>query len=241
MGLLLILTIGLVAGIVSGIIGTGSSIMLVPVLAHVYGPKQAVPIMAAAAVLANISRVIAWWRELEWRPFAAYAVPGAPAAALGARTMLALPPHAVDATMAMFLLGMIPVRHWMAAHFVRLRLFHLAAAGTIIGFLTGIVAATGPADVPFFLGYGLTKGAFIGTEAAASLTVYATKTLTFSGSGALPLDMVVKALAVGASLMIGSFVARPFVLRLAPGMFRYVMDALLLASGLSLLWSALSI
>ena len=48
MSLLFILAVGLVAGIVSGIIGTGSSIMLVPVLAYVYGPKEAVPIMAVA-------------------------------------------------------------------------------------------------------------------------------------------------------------------------------------------------
>lgn len=239
MGLLLILAIGLIAGVVSGIIGTGSSIMLVPVLAYVYGPKEAVPIMAVAAIMANVSRILAWWREVEWRAFAAYAVPGAPAAALGARTMLALPPRAVDAAMGVFLLSMIPVRHWMAANLVRLRLPHLTAAGAVIGFLTGIVAATGPADVPFFLGYGLTKGAFIGTEAAASLAVYATKAVTFSESGVLPLDVIARALCVGASLMVGAFVAKPFVLRLGPETFRYVMDGLLLVSGASLLWGAI--
>ena len=58
MGLLLILAIGLFAGVFSGIVGTGSSIMLVPVLSYVYGPKAAVPIMAVAAVMANISRVL---------------------------------------------------------------------------------------------------------------------------------------------------------------------------------------
>jgi len=174
-GLLLILGIGLFAGIVSGIIGTGSSIMLVPVLAHVYGPKAAVPIMAVAAVMANASRILVWWREIDWRACAAYAATGVPAAVLGARTMLVLPPRAVDAAMGVFLLSMIPARRWLAANLVSLRLTHLAAAGAVIGFLTGIVAATGPADVPFFIGYGLTKGAFIGTEAAASLAVYATQ------------------------------------------------------------------
>jgi len=38
MGLILVLIVGLVAGIFSGIVGTGSSIMLVPVLATIYGP-----------------------------------------------------------------------------------------------------------------------------------------------------------------------------------------------------------
>lgn len=65
MELILILIIGLLAGTISGIIGTGSSIILVPVLAYVYGPKEAVPIMAVAAVMANISRILAWWRDVD--------------------------------------------------------------------------------------------------------------------------------------------------------------------------------
>src|SRR5439155_3020502 len=47
-GFLFVLAVGLVAGTISGIVGTGSSIMLMPVLVYQYGPKQAVPIMAVA-------------------------------------------------------------------------------------------------------------------------------------------------------------------------------------------------
>ncbi len=238
MGLSLILMIGLLAGIISGIIGTGSSIMLVPVLAYVYGPKEAVPIMAVAAVMANIARILAWWRGVDWRAVAAYAVAGVPTAVLGARTMLVLPPRAVDAAIGVFLLLMIPGRRWLAANLIHLRLPHLAAAGACIGFLTGIVASSVPASVPVFIGYGLTKGAFIGTEAAASLVIYTAKTLTFQGSGALPFAVILKGLTVGASLMVGSFIAKPFLLRLTPEAFRHIMDALLVTSGLSLLWGA---
>jgi uncharacterized protein len=59
LGFLFILIVGLIAGTISGIVGTGSSIMLMPVLVYEYGPKQAVPIMAVAAVLANLSRILA--------------------------------------------------------------------------------------------------------------------------------------------------------------------------------------
>ena len=40
---LFVLAVGLLAGTISGIVGTGSSIMLVPVLAYEFGPKEAVP------------------------------------------------------------------------------------------------------------------------------------------------------------------------------------------------------
>ncbi|MEI6204441.1 MAG: sulfite exporter TauE/SafE family protein, partial [Enhydrobacter sp.] len=45
----LVLAIGTVAGLVSGIVGTGATIILLPVLALVFGPKSAIPIMAIVA------------------------------------------------------------------------------------------------------------------------------------------------------------------------------------------------
>src|SRR5258708_40273028 len=91
MGFLFVLIVGLIAGTISGIVGTGSSIMLMPVLVYQYGPKQAVPIMAVAAVVANFLRLLAWWRGVDWRAFPAHSVTGIPGAGLGARTLLALP------------------------------------------------------------------------------------------------------------------------------------------------------
>ena len=108
-----VLIVGLAAGAVSGIIGTGATIILLPVLVFQFGPKQAVPIMAIAGLMSNVAKVMAWWREVDWRAFAAYAIPGVPAAALGARTLLVLPSRVVDVALAAFFLVMIPTRHWL--------------------------------------------------------------------------------------------------------------------------------
>jgi uncharacterized membrane protein YfcA len=240
LNLLFVLAVGLVAGTVSGIVGTGSSIMLMPVLIYAYGPKQAVPIMAVAAVLANLSRILAWWREVDWRACAAYSITAIPAAALGARTLLALPSRVVDISIGVFLIAMVPLRHWLAHHQVKLSLWHLALGGAVIGFLTGIVVSTGPLSVPLFLFYGVTRGAFLATEAASSLGVYLSKSVTFERFGALTADIALQGLIAGSSLMLGAFIARRFVLRLQPDAFRLVMDAIMLAAGLSLLWSAAS-
>lgn len=240
MGVIFVLVVGLVAGIISGIVGTGSSIMLVPVLAYVYGPKEAVPIMAVAALMANISRILVWWREVDRRAFVAYAVPAAPAAVLGARTLLVLPSRAVDAAIGVFLLAMIPTRRRLAARDWRISLPQLSLVGAVMGFLTGIVVSTGPVTVPVFMAYGLAKGAFIGTEGAGSLAVYIAKTLTFGASGALPFDMLLKGLTVGAALMLGAFIAKPFVLRMRTDWFRTIMDGLMLVSGLWMVAQAVS-
>jgi len=237
---LFVLAVGLVAGTISGIVGTGSSIMLMPVLIYEYGPKQAVPIMAIAAVMANFSRILAWWREVDWRACAAYSAPAIPAAALGARTLLVLPSRTVDICIGLFLIAMVPARHWLARHRLTLSLWHLAIGGAVIGYLTGIVVSTGPLSVPLFLFYGLTKGAFLATEAASSLGIYVSKSVTFQRFGALPVEVGVQGLIAGASLMAGAFVAKRFVLRLEPEVFRRLMDVIMIVAGLSTLWTAFS-
>jgi uncharacterized membrane protein YfcA len=56
---LFVLVIGLAAGALSGIIGSGSSIILLPILVYQFGPKQAVPVMAIAALMSNVGKVLA--------------------------------------------------------------------------------------------------------------------------------------------------------------------------------------
>ena len=238
MGYLLVLCVGLLAGMLSGVIGTGSSMMLMPVLVMLFGPQQAVPIMAIAAILGNLGKVFAWWREVDWRACAAYCSTAVPGAALGVRTLLALPPHAVELALGLFFLAMVPTRRWLARRSIRFSLLHLALIGGAVGFLTGIVVSTGPITVPVFMSYGLVKGAFLATEAAGSLAVYGTKVAVFKHFGALPLHVVLDGLITGSALMAGSLAARHVVVRMSPNTFKLVVDGLMLSSGLSLLWAA---
>ena len=234
----LVLAVGLVAGTLSGIVGFGSSIMLMPVLVIAFGPLQAVPIMAIAAIMANLSRVVVWWRELDWRAIGAYAITGAPFGALGAATLVALPARFIEVVIGVFFLSMIVVRRWMAAHDLRLKPLHLALIGVPVGYLTGVAVSTGPLTAPIFLAAGLVKGAFIGSEAAATLAVYGAKTAVFGTLGALPPDIIVKGLITGSTLMAGAVIAKRFVLQMPAERFRLLMDGLMLASGLTLLGAA---
>jgi uncharacterized membrane protein YfcA len=237
MGYLLVLSVGVLAGTLSGVIGTGSSMLLKPVLDVLYGPQQAVPIMAIAAIMGNLGKVLSWWREIDWPACSAYCMTAVPGAALGVRTLLALPPHAVELALGVFFVAMVPTRRWLSRHEVRFSLLQLAMIGSVVGFLTGIVVSTGPITVPVFMGYGLLKGAFLATEAAGSLAVYGTKVVVFNHFGALPLHVVLDGLITGSALMSGTFVARRIVARMSPGTFKLVVDGLMLSSGLSLLWA----
>ena len=241
MSFIFVLAVGLVAGTLSGIVGTGSSIMLMPVLVYQYGPQAsgadhggrrrdgqpvAHPGLVARGRLARLRRL--FHHRHSGR------------SAFGARTLLALPSHAVDISIGLFLIAMVPARHWLARHQLKFSLWHMAIGGAVIGYITGIVVSTGPLSVPLFLFYGLSKGAFLATEAASSLGLYVSKSITFQRFGALTPDVALQGLIAGSSLMSGAFIAKRFVLKLDADMFRLVMDGIMLLAGVAMLWNAVS-
>ena len=239
MDYLIVLLVGVGAGTLGGVIGTGSSLILMPVLVIFFGAQQAVPIMAIGAMMGNLGRVITWREVIDWRACAAYAATAVPAAMLGVHTLLTLSQHTIELALGIFFISMIPVRRWIASRHIQFTAWHLALVGIPVGFLTGIMVSTGPITVPIFTLYGLERGAFLGTEAAASMLVYLAKVITFKGLDALPMSIVWQGLIVGSALMMGSFLARPIVLKMKPTQFKWMVDALMLLSGLSLVWAAM--
>ena len=235
----IVLALGLAAGTIGGIVGFGTSIVLLPALVIVFGPREAVPIMAITAILANASRMGVWWREVQWKVCAAYGCTAIPFAGLGATTLLKLSPRAVEMAMGVFFLAMIPGRRWLQTSRFKMKLWYFVPVGAVIGFLTGLVVSTGPINTPFFLAYGLVKGGFLATEAMSSLGMYISKSIVFQSFGALPWETAVKGLIVGSSVMVGSWLSKRIVLRMDAAHFKLVMDAMMLVAGLTMLVSAL--
>jgi uncharacterized membrane protein YfcA len=236
----LILICGLASGCLSGIVGTGAGVILLPILVFEFGPQQAVPIMAIAGVMGNIAKVASWWHDVKWRGFLAYSIPGAIGAALGANTLLILPPETATAFLGVFFLLMIPAHRILEARGISIGLAGLGVAGFAIGFLSGIALTTGPISIPVFAAFGLSKGALISTEAASALVVSVGKIAAFYQAGALPLPILTTGLLVGASVMAGALIGRSLLLRMSTRAFEIALDAMLFVAGVSMLWAALA-
>ncbi len=102
MSWLLIVAIDLGAGLISGIIGSGATTIVMPVLVLTFGPKAAVPIMAIASVLGNFSRIMVWWSAINWCAVSVYSIPAVPSAAIGAHFMLQLDSILLDIILGVF-------------------------------------------------------------------------------------------------------------------------------------------
>jgi uncharacterized membrane protein YfcA len=232
---LLLMGVAVGAGALSGLVGTGASLLLLPVLVPMFGAVEAIPIMAVAGFMANFSRALAWWRSIAWKAVLAYALPGMPAAALGAYTLVHLPAGWPEAMLGLFIMALVPIRRLATAKVPTAGVSHLALTGAVVGFLTGVFLSTGPLSVPAFLAFGLVRGAFIATEATASLLVQAAKIVSFREFGAITGENMLRGIFIGGALMAGTFLIRPLVARLGDHHFRSMMDAVTLISGAWLL------
>ena len=236
---LLIGICGIVAGAISGVVGTGSSIILLPVLSLAFGPKAAIPIMGIAAIAGNASRVLAWRRQINLRAFACYSVTAVPAAVLGVHTLWLMPAEVSNLCIGLFFFVLIGLRRAKRTRDLRLGPRQMALAGGMVGYLAGVVYSTGPLTIPIFAGFGLAKGALLATEAAASIAVHLTKTLAFGTVGGLPLTVLCNGLVVGVALAVGTFVGKRFVLGISEATFSLLIDIMLACAGLVMTVGAL--
>jgi uncharacterized membrane protein YfcA len=225
-------SLGLVAGVLGGVLGFGTTIILMPALVYFYGPMQTIPVIAITATVANISRIILWWRVIDWKACAVYSLTGIPAVVLGAHTLISLNERFIQLALGIFLIGLIPIRRWMRRQHFYLKLWQLSLVGALIGYLTGIVATTGAINTPFFLAYGLSKGAFLGTEAASTLSILFTKGITFHQLGILNAIAIIQGLLIGSAVMAGSILSKRIVLSLPERSFMLLMELVMLISGI---------
>ena len=229
--------ISIFAGVLSGIVGTGSSLILLPILVFAFGAKSAVPIMAIAAVLANLGRLLVWWVEIRWRPVIYYSITSIPAAAFGAMTLISMPETMGNIVLGFLFFGLIPARRFLKAYNIGRYPIHLAIAGAAIGFLTGIVASSGPLSLAVFSAFGLAKSALIASEAAASFFVYGSKISMFDQLGAVQGEIVIRGCIVGAGLIAGTFLAKHLLRRISHTKHESIIDVVLGLAGLSLVLS----
>lgn len=229
--------IGVLSGLISGIVGTGSSIILLPILAYIFGAKLAVPIMAIASIMGNISRVVMWRKELNVKAFLLFVSLGIPATVLGANTLWVMSPFLSNLCIGLFFLCLIPTRHYAKYRNLTLNAWQMVIAGGVLGYITGVVFSTGPLLLPIFNGFGLIKGALLATEAAASFAIYLTKSITFGALGVLQQNILIAGIAVGSSLIVGNYIGKTFVLKMSDRTFNLMLDAMLLVAGCSMLFS----
>jgi uncharacterized membrane protein YfcA len=192
--LTLALAAACVAGLVRGFAGFGSSLVLVPWLAALYGPRSAVPVALLVELLLAVPFVPPATRRVDWGRIRLLSVAAVATVPLGAVLLATVDPVAIRWAMSIVVVAAVGVLGlgWRYAGAPRPSL--TVATGAASGMLNGAVGLAGPPVVFYYLA---------GTDTArtmrASFTVFfawvdSLAMASFALTGTIGRDSVVLAL-----------------------------------------------
>jgi hypothetical protein len=229
--LALLLAVTLVGGTVAAVAGFGAAAILLPVLVALFGPREAIPILAVIGLVSNASRV-GFNRELvQWPIVGWFALGGVPAALIGGFLFAATPIDALTRLIGAFLLASVAWRRLRPAPSGVLGPRTFTVIGAVFAFASALVGSVGPVMAPFFLSAGLVKGAYIGTEAASSVVMQAAKLVAYGISALLtPLTLGI-GLVTTPAMVAGSWIGKRIVDRLPERIFTAIIEVALVVTG----------
>jgi uncharacterized membrane protein YfcA len=211
--------------------GFGGAAVLLPVQVAVFGVRDAVPILTVAQLIGNGSRVWFNRRELNWRVVAWFAAGGVPMALLGGYVFARAPLSALTRLLGLFLLLTVVWRRLRPRQTRPFPVAAFAGIGAGSSFLSALLGSVGPIMAPFFLAYGLVKGAYIGTEALATVVMHVFKLVAYQQTRLLNRHGVIAGLALGPIMIAGSFLGKRIVDRLPEKVFVAIIELVLVVAG----------
>src|SRR5512147_2021198 len=206
-------SVALVASTLAAVSGFGGAAVLLPVLVATFGVREAIPILTVAQLIGNGSRVWFNRRHLDWRVVAWFALGGLPTALLGGLLFARAPLAALTRILGVFLILIVVWRHARPNAIWRPSLPAFAGIGAGASFLSALLGSVGPLMAPFFLAYGLVKGAYIGTEALSTVVMHVTKLAIYEQTKILTLHALLVGLLLGPVMVFGSFAGKHILVR----------------------------
>lgn len=227
--------LALMAGVLSAVTGFGGAGILLPGLVWVLGAREAVVALTVAQIWGNLSRV--WFNrsELDWRLVRWFAWGAVPASVAGGLMFAAAPLRALTVLLGVALIGMVIGRRLLGSSYPKLGPRGFTGLGASVGLISALVGTAGPIAAPFFLGFGLVRGAYIGTEAATALLMHMVKSVVYGGTGVMSLASVGVGLLLGVNLLAGAYIGKRIVDRMPERVFTIGVELALIAAGIRLM------
>jgi hypothetical protein len=222
----------LLASTLAAVAGFGGAAVMLPILVWAFGVRDAVPLLTVAQLVGNASRVWFNRRELVLPVVGWFAVGAVPLAIVGGVVFATAPAPFLRRLLGAFLLVTVAYRHTRFGRNARVGLHGFVGVGAVFAFLSAILGSVGPLMAPFFLTYGLIKGAYIGTEALATVVMHVVKLGVYQGYSLLSLATLMTGLAIGAVMILGSFLGKRVLDRLPERVFPILIEAVLIITGL---------
>jgi uncharacterized membrane protein YfcA len=216
--------------LLSSVAGFGGGVLLLPVFTALFGLRVAVPMLTLTQVSSNAFRVFLNHRDLRWRLIGWFALGAVPLAVVGALLLAHAPLGPLKRLLGVFLIGVVIWRR-RNRHPRKPADRSFVAVGAASGLGSALLGSVGPLTAPFFLAYGLTRAAYIGTEAASALTMHITKIAAYGAGDLLTGRVLLFGVALTPATLAGAWVGKRIVGRISDRVFVMLVEIGLVAAG----------
>ncbi|MFI5912457.1 sulfite exporter TauE/SafE family protein [Dactylosporangium sp. NPDC051541] len=216
--------------LLSAVAGFGGGVLLLPVFSALFGLRVAVPMLTLTQVSSNASRMWLNRRDLRWPLIGWFALGAVPFAVGGGLLLAHAPLGALKRLLGAFLIGVVVWRR-RNPHPAKPadRTFAVVGAGSGLG--SALLGSTGPLTAPFFLAAGLTRAAYIGTEAASALTMHLSKIAAYGAGDLLTSRVLLFGAALTPATLAGAWLGKRVVGRISDRVFVLLVEIGLVAAG----------
>ena len=222
----------LVASLIAAVAGFGGAVIMLPVLVWAVGVQDAIPILTIAQLMGNLWRVLLNRTELNWSVVKRFAIGVVPAATVGGIIFATAPGAALVRALGVFLVLLVVYRHTPWGKHTRMTLRGFIPLGAAAGIISAIFGTTGPVTAPFFLAFGLIRGAYIGTEAMTTVVMHITKLAVYGSYALIGVRTLLIGIAIGVVMLLGTYLGKNILKRVPERVFPFIIEGAMLISGI---------
>jgi hypothetical protein len=239
-GFLILGVVAFLGAILGGVSSFGAGLIVTPFLIPVVGVKGVVPLMSIAMVFGNLSRFWVYRDQVDRDVVLKIMVPALPGVIAGTLLYGYLPQRALAVLIGVFLLASIPLRRILAKRAVTPTAGAVVGFSGIFGLVSGALPGGGVVLMPLLLGLGLVRGAVVGTDAVIGTAVNLLKIGMFGKLDLIDQNLLVAGVLVGLCMVPAAYGARWLIARLHVKVHTALIEVLVVFSGFSFIWSALT-
>ena len=201
-----LIIVGLIAGTLSGSVGFGGGMILLPVITYFYGVEVAVPVSTIAQMMSNLSRAAMGWRQIQWKQVLWFLIPALPFTAFGAFGFSIVDKTIMTRVLCVFLIDFSIMKVKGKLHMPKGRKTMLIGGG-LTGFINGMLGISGPLSSAVFLTLELSPVAYIVSEATAAAAMHIVKAVTYGKFDLMNWHIFLNGFFIGCAMMAGNFIA----------------------------------
>ncbi len=239
--LVVFLLMGIISFSISTISGGGGALMLIPLLNFIVGTTKTAPIINLGAFISRPSRVLIFWKHIEWKVFWYYVPSAMFGAVIAAWFFSEMKIAWLQIIVALFLIStFFQYRFGKKERSFKTKLWYFIPLGFLVSIVGTFTGGMGPVLNPFYLNAGIIKESLVGTKAANSFFLGIAQVSSYTIFGLLSAELWIYGITIGIGATIGNLIGKRLLSKMSDHTFRKLVIIIMVLSGVLLFMKAIS-